>query len=118
MKPFDIQRVLAKVDYPGYTWKFSIESGRYWLQAVFVEPCTRTGEVKEQFTRKWYLSNEATESEIVQTALKCVLTSLEHEAREKFLYKERPIFGPHYDVEVLWSACANEQNLDEREATK
>jgi len=116
MRPIEIQQVLEKVSYPDYAWKFSIESGRFWLQATFTAACTRTGVVGEQFTRKWYLSNEATESEIVQTALKCVLTSIEHEARESFHYKGRPIFGPHYSVETLWQACEEEGNLDERAA--
>ena len=42
-----------------------------------------------------------TPSELVQTALKCVLTSLEHEAREHFTYRGAAIFGPHFDVEAL-----------------
>ena len=49
------------------------------------------------------MSHEATRSEVVQTALKCVLTSVEHEARESFTYRGRAIFGPHLDVDVLHS---------------
>nr|WP_315206420.1 hypothetical protein [uncultured Albidiferax sp.] len=48
-----------------------------------------------------------TPSEVVQTALKCVLTSLEHEARENFKYKGAPIFGPHFDVDDLAVLCAD-----------
>ena len=42
-----------------------------------------------------------TRSEIVSTAFLAVLTALEHEAREQFRYRGRPIYSPHYDVEVL-----------------
>jgi len=52
-------------------------------------------------TRKWVISSFATRSEVVQTMLKLVLTAMEHEAREKFTYKGKAIFGPHFDVERL-----------------
>lgn len=54
-----------------------------------------------QSGRKWYVSSFATKSEVVQTALKAVLTAEEHEAREAFLYRGAAIFGPHLDVDVL-----------------
>ena len=51
--------------------------------------------------RKWPVSQHMTESELVQTALKAVLTAEEHEAREHFTYCGRAIFGPHLDVHAL-----------------
>ncbi|NOS72036.1 MAG: hypothetical protein HOP33_19175 [Verrucomicrobia bacterium] len=71
------------------------------LRARFMAKDIVTGEPEEQFTRKWLLSEHMTRSEIVATALKCVLTSEEHEAREDFLYRGQRIFGPHLDVEEL-----------------
>lgn len=56
-------------------------------------------------SRKWLLSEHMTRSEIVQTALKAVLTAAEHEAREKFKYKGHAVFGPHISVERLLEAC-------------
>jgi hypothetical protein len=105
--------VLQEVSFPGYQFDVSVEESRMYLRATFFAPCAVTGTRSLQFTRKWYVSHEATRSEIVQTALKCVLTSLEHEARETFTYRGRAIFGPHFDVEQLVGLC-DAQALDAR----
>ena len=44
-------------------------------------------------------------SEIVATAFKCVMTSMEHRVREWFLYRDRAIYHPHYDVDALHAIC-------------
>ena len=54
-----------------------------------------------------------TKSEVIQTAFKAVLTAMEHEVREKFHYKGKPIFGPHYHVDALHAACTG-GNMDVR----
>lgn len=97
----DLCSILTLVTFPGYTWKVRSVGDRFWFQGVFTAPDCRTDEPAEQFTRKWYISQESTRSEVVQTALKCVLTSVEHEARENFRYRGFAIFGPHHDVEQL-----------------
>jgi hypothetical protein len=51
--------------------------------------------------RKWHISHSATESEIVQTAFKAVVTWQEHEARDRFTYKGARPFSPHFDIEGL-----------------
>lgn len=58
-------------------------------------------EMTRQNGRPWYVSSWATPAEVVQTALKAVLTALEHEAREQFLYQGKAIFGPHLDLQAL-----------------
>jgi glucose dehydrogenase len=100
-------QVLRLVQYPGYTFKVHGDHrGITYLQATFKAPCNEAGGVSvRQTTRKWRLSRHMTTSELVQTALKCVLTSLEHEAREQFRYRGAAIFGPHFDVERLVSLC-------------
>lgn len=98
-----LREILSSVTYPGYTWRTSGPTAeRMYLQASFLAPCALTGSKEVQFTRKWYISREATPSEVVQTALKCVLTSVEHEAREQFKYRGRAVFGPRLDVDTLW----------------
>lgn len=52
-------------------------------------------------THKWPLSPHMTKSEIMQTALKCVLAAEENEARAQFFYKGKPIAGQYYDVDRL-----------------
>lgn len=97
----DIRALLTKVEYPGFRWIVPDTEGRIYLQAQFVAACSIHGVTEQWSTRKWYLSNQATESEIVQTALKLTLTAAEHEVRENFKYRGRPIFGPHMDIEAL-----------------
>lgn len=58
-----------------------------------------------QHGRKWMLSPWMTRSEIVQTAFMAVLAFVEHEIRERFRYRGRAVFGPHFDVEQLVTLC-------------
>lgn len=103
--------VINDVTFANYTFHVREAHGGIILQATFPAPCQRTGLVDIQFTRKWLLSPEMTDSEIVGTAMLCVLTSVEHEAREEFEYQGRAIYGPHQRLEVLGTA------LDERESS-
>jgi hypothetical protein len=97
--------VLSHVRYRD--WQFRIHAmgrGRWYLQVVFGTANAR-GDAAEpeavQYGRKWLLSEYMTDSEVIQTALKAVLTAEEHEAREHFLVEGVPVFGPHFDVMAL-----------------
>jgi hypothetical protein len=48
-----------------------------------------------------------TDAEILGTALKAVLTAEEHEARERFLYLGRAVYGPHMSLLALWHAAGS-----------
>lgn len=100
MKPYEMQNVLDEVQYKD--WEFFVfplgdgeADSKAFLRVQFM------ADGKVQKGRKWLLSSHMTKSEIVQTAMKAVLTALEHEAREEFTYKGETIFGPHFDVEAL-----------------
>jgi hypothetical protein len=110
----DIAAALRSVTFPGYTFRLEVGE-RTYLQATFLARCATTGALEVQYTRKWYISHEATASEVVQTALKLVLTSVEHEAREAFKYCGHAIFGPHLDVDKLLQLHVDGIALDERE---
>lgn len=69
-----------------------------------------TGEAYHWKSRKWLLSQHMTTGEIVQTALKALLTALEHEAREQFRYKGEAIFDPHYDLDFLVALRKHERS--------
>ena len=105
MRVSEVHNILAQCRYPGYTFAvhgtFAQDEGATYLQATFDAPCTTAGDVQPQKTRKWMLSPHMTRSEIVQTTFKCVLTAVEHEARENFRYRGQTIYGPHFDVEAL-----------------
>lgn len=103
----DIATIVGYVKYKD--WGFHLSYEPLYLQVMFVD-----GE-ETWFGRKWLLSVHMTESEVVQTCLKAVLTAEEHEAREKFKYHDRAIFGPHINVNDLWDMC---YRLDARTSFK
>ena len=73
----------------------------FMLQLRYREADVVTGEVGDQYGRKWYVSRFSTKSEVVQTILKAALTSAEHMVREHFRFKGASVFSPHFDVEYL-----------------
>lgn len=104
-----VQAILDQVHFMAYKWQvhgsFLPGDLNTYLQASFQARCARTGMLTTQDTRKWLLSRHMTKSEIVQTAFKCALTSIEHEAREQFTYQGQPIFGAHFNVDQLVELC-------------
>lgn len=76
--------------------------GFFYLQIFELEALDNvTGGKTDWYGRKWLLSEHMTEAEIVQTVFKAVMTAVEHEVRETFLYKGQSVFDPHYDLERL-----------------
>ncbi len=55
----------------------------------------------EQCGRRWLIDPRATPGEVVQTALKAVLTWQEHETRETFHYRGARVFSPHLEMDAL-----------------
>jgi hypothetical protein len=98
----EIQTLVALVEFEDYTFHVRAGHGGWYLQATYEEPDIITGTPETQSTRRWPLSPEMVKSEVVQTAFKCVMTSMEHRAREGFKYRGRRVFGPHFDVDALW----------------
>jgi len=100
-----VRAVLANVVFLNYVFEVREGHGGVFLKATYEEADTYSGEPAVQHTRKWLLSPEMTESEIVQTAFKCCITSMEHRTREAFKYYGRRIFGPHFNVQDLLRIC-------------
>jgi len=100
------EALLERCTFYGYEWAVRQSHGGVHLQATYSEPDIYTGATETQHTRRWLLSPAMTDSEIVQTAFKCALTSFEHRAREGFTFRGARIFGPHFDVNDLVSLCA------------
>lgn len=110
---FVAKAIVAFCSYPEYTLTVSTSrTGAVYLQASYFEADTLTGEKEIQSTRRWSLSPAMSKSEIVATAFKCVLTSMEHRTREWFLYNGRAVYQPHYDVDSLWDICEQRQMRD------
>ena len=105
-----MREVLALCSHPEYEFLVLVDGrGAIYLQGGYLEADTETGTVERQLTRRWFLSPEMTESEIVQTVFKCVITSMEHRVREWFRYAGNPVFAPHLDVHALWQICEDKK---------
>lgn len=105
MNTQEIEALLAQVEFENYSFNVFDQEGHMYLQASYPEADIVTNVVEIQKTRKWLLSPFMTKSEIVQTAFKCCITSMEHRTREAFKYRGKRIFGPHFDVDALWWMC-------------
>jgi hypothetical protein len=102
----EAQEILDKINFQNYTFLvYGMDVDNMYLQAVYLDDDIITGRQEEQRTRKWLLSKHMVPSELVQTAFKCVMTSMEHRAREGFKYKGERIYGPHFDCEALVELC-------------
>lgn len=108
MDPFELSRirsVVGRIVFPSLTFEVSQEGPNVFLRVVSAWPALDnvTGEALTTSWkgRHWRLSQWMTDGEIVQTALKAVLTALEHEAREVFTYQGMAVFDGHYDIDAL-----------------
>lgn len=106
----EIEAIIRKIKYKDWNFHVGIMDSRPYLQLHFTDS---SGVIRHG--RKWSFSQWMTKSEIVQTAFLAVKTAEEHEARERFLYKEKAIFGPHFNVDTLHEIC-DPGNLDVRQA--
>ena len=124
----EMKAIVTDIDYPGYRLKIGTKGASAtvsydgysngaevvpYLQACYDEPDIVTGQMSEQCTRKWMLSFHMVKSELVQTALKMLLTSHEHRTREHFKYRGERVFSPHFDVDAMWET-ARAKRLDYR----
>lgn len=131
MTKLAIEKILEQVKYKD--WQFHIEEKHayetswdhlgkthtpitiMYMQVRFPDADLVTGIIETQHGRKWILSKHMTKSEVVATAFKAVMTAEEHEMREKFRYRGRMVYGPHFHVDALWQ-CA--QQIEIREDPK
>lgn len=105
-----MREVIGLCSHPEYEFAVVVDGrGEIYLQAAYTEPDVDTLKPERQLTRRWFLSPEMTESEIVQTAFKCVMTSMEHRAREWFRFAGNQVFSPHFDVHALWQLCEDKK---------
>lgn len=103
MKAIEFQDTVDRCSCMDYQFHVLYDNeGFALLYASYVEVDTVTGEPAKQTTRKWWmLLSDVTTDQIVSTAFKCIMTSMEHRTREWFLYRGAPIYQPHQGVEAL-----------------
>lgn len=97
----DIHVILMKVRYLDWDWEVQRKGDGFLIQARWWAPDCHTGEQKRQHGRKWFISQHACISEVVQTAYAAVCRAVLHEVNEQFLYKGQRPFNPHFDLDAL-----------------
>lgn len=80
-----------------------IHHDRVWIQVGMMRPDCDTGEISIGKGGKVYISEYATEDEIVKKVLGLCLAYVEHEIREEFYYKSKRLFGPHISIDAMMS---------------
>lgn len=90
-----VRAVLQRVSVPGFEFIPEVMSGKLFVRIRKVELDQQRGVVEPMLGRRWLVEREASESDVVRTLLKAVLTWEEHEIRERFLFDGRRIFDPH-----------------------
>lgn len=105
MNPADIMANVELRLHPTYAFRF----GPDWLQVI-----DTALPADEGHGRKWRLSEHMTRNEVIQTGLAAMLAFQEHEVRESFCYKGKPIFSPHYSVDALWAIHHSSESFDVR----
>lgn len=105
MDTLELHEILGHIEVEHYEYHLGNMGDGWYIQIRYTEPDIHSGEMEDQHGRKWYISQYATRSEVVQTAFKALVTSLEHQAREHFLYRGERVFGPHFDVDALHTLC-------------
>lgn len=91
----DLQQLVKRIHTPARRLRIGQLGDGHFLQVVF------EADGQTWHGRKWYVSAYSEDNEVCQTALKALLTSLEHEAREHFTVDGKAIYAPHYDLEFL-----------------
>ena len=108
-----LRSILKRVRYPGMA--FEVSPNGTWMRVVFMAADNEVpGAEQVRWGRRWLVDEHATDGEIVQTALKAILTALEHEAREKFTFDGARVFSPHFDIYRLADCARLDVNLGPR----
>ncbi|MBL9174227.1 MAG: hypothetical protein JNL10_11875 [Verrucomicrobiales bacterium] len=90
-----LRAVLQRVALPGFEFIPEIISGELFVRIQRAELDHERGVVTPMLGRRWLIERGASESDVVRTLLKAVLTWQEHEIREQFLFEGRRVFDPH-----------------------
>lgn len=109
-----IQELIKRIEYKDWVFKVEDRADCFTLQIVFKDKCIVTGEIEEQYCRKWFLSKYMTDNEIIRTAFTAVEKAEYHELCEKFKFDNKLINNPHLDVLKISQGVIDFTNLDTR----
>jgi hypothetical protein len=81
------------------------DRGGWHLQVTYPEADVETGQIEPQYSRKWFIEPDATESDVVATAYAATRRSYKHVVQEHFTYKGHRVFSPHFTVDQRLRMC-------------
>jgi hypothetical protein len=109
-----VTAVLDRITFPGLEFDVGAKQSTIWLRVRCPDGvCTVTGKPFPWTGRKWIISRYMTDTEIVLTTFKAILTAYEHEAREQFKVDGHAILDSHYSVDDMVN-LAQSATLDAR----
>lgn len=97
-----LMTVLSRIRFPGVV--FELEHREHGLCVRVHCPdgvCAVSGEPAPWSGRAWPVDYTITNGDLVQTAFKALLTAVEHEARELFLFQGEQVMNPHRSMELV-----------------
>lgn len=97
---------IKQLEYRDWSYQILGAPDHEYLQITFF------ADGEDQYCRRWVLDNSMSASDIIRTAWMATMAAEEHEARERFKYKGRKIFGPHFNVDQLVDIAKSKENLD------
>lgn len=104
-----LMTVVSRIQYPGVHVELEHREHGLCLRVHCPDGvCAVTGEAAPWQGRAWPVSLDTTNADIVQTAFKAILTAVEHEVREQFLFQGERVMDPHRDMPLARDAACNE----------
>lgn len=82
------------------------------VQVCYFEPdiYKPDGDAVLQESRPWFISEAATESEVIDTMFAAVMRSYDHVVKEHFTYKGKRVFSPHFTIEERLAMAAHQEH--------
>lgn len=96
----EVEAIVSNISFMDRQFRVLEKGDGFLLQLQYVEANVETGEPMLQRARKWYISQWATETEIVDTAFAACRRSMDHVMKEHFLYKGLRVYSPHFQIEA------------------
>lgn len=72
--------------------------GGWLVRVVYDEPDIKTGVPETQRARRWFISENETVDDVINTVFAAVMRSYDHVVREHFTYKGQRVFSPHFPI--------------------
>ena len=113
----EFRAILDQISFGSWKFQLRTEGERTFLRVADPSGVCNVSGQPLPWAGRWHpLSPWMTKSEVVQTAFHAAKTAMEHEIRERFKYRGRTVFGPHFNVDLLWDLCGRTDHEDVRDA--